>query len=29
MPKGEILIASSPLVNGRITAGTTVWFWKK
>jgi len=29
MPKGEILLASSPLVNGRITAGTTVWFWKK
>ena len=26
MPDGEILLASSPLVNGKITAGTTVWF---
>jgi len=29
MPKGEILISSSPLVGGRIAAGTTVWFKKK
>jgi alpha-glucosidase len=29
MPKGEILISSKPLVNGKIPAGTTVWFKKK
>lgn len=28
MPKGEILISSHPLVNGKIPAGTTVWFKK-
>jgi len=28
MPKGEILISSQPLVDGRIPAGTTVWFKK-
>jgi alpha-glucosidase len=26
MPKGEVLIATQPLVNGKIPAGTTVWF---
>ena len=26
MPKGEILVASQPVVNGQIPAGTTVWF---
>ena len=26
MPAGEIILASSPLVNGKIAAGTTVWF---
>ena len=29
MPKGEILVTSSPLVGGQIPAGTTVWFKKK
>ena len=29
MPKGEILLSSKPLVNGKIPAGTTVWFKKK
>ena len=29
MPKGEILLSSQPLVNGKIPAGTTVWFKKK
>jgi alpha-glucosidase len=28
MPKGEIMISSRPLVNGKIPAGTTVWFKK-
>jgi alpha-glucosidase len=26
MPKGEILVSSSPIVGGQIPAGTTVWF---
>ncbi len=26
MPAGEIILASSPLINGKIAAGTTVWF---
>jgi alpha-glucosidase len=26
MPAGEIILASSPLVNGKIAAGSTVWF---
>jgi alpha-glucosidase len=26
MPAGEIILASSPLVDGKIAAGTTVWF---
>jgi alpha-glucosidase len=26
MPAGEIILASSPLLNGKIAAGTTVWF---
>jgi alpha-glucosidase len=26
MPAGEIILASSPLVNGKIAAGLTVWF---
>jgi alpha-glucosidase len=26
MPKGEVLLTSQPLVNGKIPAGTTVWF---
>lgn len=29
MPKGELLISSHPLQNGKIAAGTTVWFKKK
>jgi len=29
MPKGEIVITSHPLVQGKIPAGTTVWFTKK
>jgi alpha-glucosidase len=26
MPAGEILISNQPVVNGNISAGTTVWF---
>lgn len=26
MPEGELLIATQPIVNGKIPAGTTVWF---
>ena len=26
MPVGEIILASSPLIDGKIAAGTTVWF---
>ena len=26
MPAGEILISSQPVVAGKISAGTTVWF---
>jgi hypothetical protein len=29
MPKGKLLISSHPLQNGKIAAGTTVWFKKK
>jgi len=28
MPKGEILISSHPLADGKIPAGTTVWLMK-
>jgi hypothetical protein len=26
MPAGEVLLATQPLVDGKIPAGTTVWF---
>ncbi|MEN9687598.1 MAG: hypothetical protein RL381_610, partial [Actinomycetota bacterium] len=26
MPKGELLLSTRPVVNGKISAGTTVWF---
>jgi alpha-glucosidase len=26
MPAGEIILASSPLIDGKIAAGTTIWF---
>jgi alpha-glucosidase len=26
MPPGEIILASSPLIDGKIAAGTTIWF---
>jgi alpha-glucosidase len=29
MPKGELLLSTRPVVNGKIPAGTTVWFKKK
>jgi alpha-glucosidase len=29
MPKGKLLISSHPLQDGKIAAGTTVWFKKK
>jgi hypothetical protein len=26
MPKGELLLSTRPVVNGKIPAGSTVWF---